>query len=54
MVDRGGGGEEIQLDVQDVSLVPRPLPAFHCCNIEKLGVAWGRGYKYVIIVVVIC
>ena len=25
------------------SLVPRPLPAFQC-NIEKLGVAWGRGY----------
>ena len=24
------------------SLVPRPLPAF---NIEKLGVAWGRGYE---------
>ena len=27
------------------SLVPRPLPVFQCfsaCNIEKLGVAWGR------------
>ena len=30
----------------DGSLVPRPLPVFQCsaCNIEKLGVAWGRGY----------
>ena len=36
------------------SLVPRPLPVFQCstppvlqcmCNIEKLGVAWGRGYS---------
>ena len=35
------------------SLVSRPLPAFQCCrqkkelsacNIENLGVAWGRGY----------
>ena len=36
------------------SLVARPLPAFQCCtlksesfsacNIEKLGVAWQRGY----------
>ena len=29
------------------SLIPRPLPAFQRCsrkNIEKLGVAWGRGY----------
>ena len=28
------------------SLVPWPLPVFQCfsaCNIEKLGVAWGRG-----------
>ena len=33
----------------ECSLVPRPLPVFQCpvfsaCNIEKLGVAWGRGY----------
>ena len=33
-----------------ISLVPRPLPVFQCYvqknkYIEKLGVAWGRGYK---------
>ena len=32
-----------------ISLVPRPLPAFQyekreVCNIERLGVAWGRSY----------
>ena len=30
-----------------VSLVPRPLLLFTACNIEKGGVAWGRGYTYV-------
>ena len=25
------------------SLIPRPLPRFQC-NIENVGVAWGRGY----------
>lgn len=25
------------------SLVPRPLPRFQCCNIEKWEWAWGRG-----------
>ena len=32
----------------NVSLVPRPLPCFQCCNIENVGVAWGRGYINVI------
>ena len=28
------------------SLVPRPYPAFQsACNIENMGVAWGRGYS---------
>ena len=31
-----------------ISLVYWPLPVFQCCklkNIEKLGAAWGRGYR---------
>ena len=28
------------------SLVPRPLPRFHACNIENVGVAWGPGYVH--------
>ena len=37
--------------IELASLIPRPHPVFQsmfhvsACNIEKLGVAWGRGYE---------